>query len=136
MRPVTSNARRTRPWVHLCLCALYVPMTVWATWPVARHVADHVIDEVRPGQPLGWLAQADILLHTWILSWGTHALQTRPGDLFDANIFHPARWSLVRSEYELGDLLLFAPWYLLTGNPVLAHQSAMLSTYVLSAASA
>jgi hypothetical protein len=119
---------------HAALCALYVALAVFATWPVARYAADHVVDGVKTSGQLGWLTQADIFLHTWILSWGVHALSTAPATLLDANIFHPSRWALARSEHDLGNLPLFAPVYLATGNPILAHQLAMVATYALSGA--
>ena len=119
---------------HAALCALYVALAVFATWPVARYAADHVVDAVKMYGQLGWLTQADIFLHTWILSWGVHALSTAPTTLLDANIFHPSRWALARSEHDLGNLPLFAPVYLATGNPILAHQLAMVATYALSGA--
>jgi hypothetical protein len=122
-----------RGWAHVCVCTLYVPLVVWATWPIARHATDHVLDAVALHGPFGWLVQADIMLHTWILSWDVHAVLTDPASLLDANIFYPARWALARSEHEIGDVLLFAPFYLLSENPVFAHQMAMLSTYVLAA---
>src|SRR5919198_2270411 len=124
-----------RLWVHFGLCLLYVPMTAWATWPLAAHPANHVLDAVRKS-PFGLLSQADVLLHVWVLAWDTAALTTRPTALFDANLFHPARWTLARSEHMLGDIPLFAPVYLLSGNPVLAHQVTTLLAYVLSAVAA
>jgi hypothetical protein len=129
-------AERTRVWTHVGLCALYVPLVVWSTWPVAWHAADHVVDGVRQHGNFGWLALADTLLMSWVMAWDVHALGTNPAGLLDANIFHPARWALARSEHALGTLPLFAPVYLATGNPILAQQLAMVATYVLAAVAA
>src|SRR5207245_5739623 len=76
--------------------------------------------------------QRDINLTLWTLAWDTHALRTDPLHLFDANTFYPARYSLALSEHKLGNVPFFAPVYLATGNPVLAHQATLLLTFVLA----
>src|SRR5262249_44310539 len=69
-------------------------------------------------------------LTLWILAWDTHALVTDPLHLFHANVLYPARWSLATSEHMLGNVPFFAPIYLASDNPVLAHQATLFATFV------
>lgn len=70
----------------------------------------------------------------WILAWDMHALADSAQPLFDANVFHPAAGSLALADPLLGVLPLFAPAYVLTGNPVAAYQFALLATLALCGA--
>lgn len=107
----------------------YLALTVWWLWPLPLHLADHVI---YPETQMTAIA-ADVHLITWALAWDTHALLTHPAALFDANIFHPAPSSLAFSEHFLGYVPLFAPTYLLTGNPTLASNVLIVLTFPLCA---
>src|SRR5205814_10484458 len=66
------------------------------------------------------------------LAWDCHALATNPAGLFHANDFYPAPYSLALSEHMLGNVPLFCPVYAVTGNPVLAHQIALLATFLIA----
>jgi hypothetical protein len=111
---------------------LYALTTIAITWPVFRRPGTTVLD-TRSLYGEAWtLVQRDVSLTMWILAWDTHALTTRPARLFHANAFHPAPYSLATSEHMLGNLPWFAPVFLLTGNPVLAHQVTLLVSFVLS----
>jgi hypothetical protein len=74
----------------------------------------------------------DPLSITWSLAWATHALATDPSHLFDANTFYPLRRSLAFGEHALGALPIFAPVYLLTGNPLTASNVFLLLAFALS----
>jgi hypothetical protein len=107
-----------------------VGLTLWATWPMAAHLATRVYD---PSAHRGFLAasiRADIRLVMWILAWDVHALATAPARLLDANVFHPAPATLALSEHLFGALPLYAPLAAATGDPVLAHQATLLATFV------
>ena len=129
VNPETPPARR--PLRHVACCLAYVPLVLWATWPLARDGATHVVDAFQGG--VRWLSLADVLFVVWSLAWDTHALATAPASLLDGNIFYPARWALARSDTFLGHLPFFAPLYLATGNPVLAHNLTLLAYLVLAA---
>ncbi|UCE86258.1 MAG: hypothetical protein JSU66_00480 [Deltaproteobacteria bacterium] len=130
----TPGVTPVRRVAHLALCALYVPLAVWVSWPLAAQLGSHVLDvELLHGR-FYLLSLADQYLVTWIHTWDAHALATQPAELFHAGIFHPAPWSLARLDHHLGNALLFAPVYLASGNPVLAHNVSVLACYVLSAA--
>ena len=99
-------------------------------WPWVRDSAFAIPDPAAAGSAaLG----ADARLIIWILAWDVHALLTQPLRLFEANIFHPAPGMLAGSEHLLGSVPLFAPAYLLSGNPALAANVAALATYPLAA---
>jgi len=132
--PASELRFRSRPWLAAGAAATaYVALALWVTWPLPRRLGDHVVDTVALQGPFGWLALADILLVVWALAWDVHALVTAPLSLFDANVFHPARWALARSDHFLGNLPLFAPIYLASHNPVLAHQALLMLAFPLSA---
>ena len=114
----------------LCASLLFAALTVALTWPLFRHPATQVLDARSLYGPASVLVQRDINLTLWILSWDTHALVTQPLRLFHSNILYPARWTLATSEHMLGNVPFFAPVYLATGNPILAHQCTLLATFV------
>lgn len=116
----------------LLVAASYVALSVWWLWPLPVRMTDHAI---CPPAATKFIA-ADLSLITWALTWDTHALLTRPLHLFDANVFHPAPLSLAFSEHFLGYVPLFAPTWLLTGNPVLATNAVILLAFPLCALAA
>ncbi len=130
----TTHSDRLRRWM---LVLIAVATAIASTWPVAAHLTDHVIDGARvadPHHPDGWWPAnigADVLTTVWILNWVLHALITQPLHLFDANIFYPAPLALARSEHMFATDL-FGILGALLGNPVLAHQLALISCIALS----
>jgi hypothetical protein len=126
------TSSRVRWWEIAGAAALYAVVTVVLTWPLFRHPATQVLDSPSLYGDASVLVQRDIYLTLWILSWDTHALVTDPLHLFHANAFYPAKWSLALSEHMLGNVPFFAPVYLATGNPVLAHQLTLLASFVVA----
>lgn len=125
---------RGRPWAGALGAAVAVAaVTVAITWPLFRHPATQVLDSPSLYGPAAVLVQRDINLTIWTLAWDVHALVTDPLHLFHANALYPARWSLATTEHMLGNVPFFAPVYLATGNPVLAHQATLLATFVAAA---
>jgi len=125
------------PAAKTCLLGIVLPLVVYSaatlylTWPLPSTAASAIWKGGR-----GMFAQryrADMLLMIWILRWDLHALATNPLGLFDANIFHPAPRTLATTEHLLGQLPLYAPAFLLSGNPVLAFNLVMLASFVLAA---
>jgi len=127
-REVGPGAARALPLALITLA--YSALTGWWLWPLPRHLSDHLVHP--PGTATPFIS-ADLHLITWALAWDTHALLTAPLSLFDANIFHPAPTSLAFSEHFLGYVPLFAPFYLLTGNAVLASNAVVFLTFPLCA---
>jgi hypothetical protein len=128
---VSAIARR--PWLAaLGAAAVLAVVTAAITWPLFQHPATQVLDSPSLYGPASVLVQRDINLTIWILAWDTHALVTDPLHLFHANALYPARWSLATSEHMLGNVPIFAPVYLASRNPVLAHQATLFATFVVA----
>ncbi|MEP7118338.1 MAG: hypothetical protein ABI880_12195, partial [Acidobacteriota bacterium] len=75
-------------------------------------------------------------LSIWNVAWVADALIVHPRDLFDANIFYPARLTLAYSEANIGAGVVALPAWGLTGNPYLAHNSVVVFAFVMAAAGA
>ena len=105
----------------LAVFAAAVGFSIYFTYPLAFHFGNHLAE-------LG-----DSRLTTYIHTWVTHTLTTHPLQLFDMNMFYPARNTLAGTENLLGNQILFAPVYLLTGNPIAAQNFVTLAALFLSA---
>lgn len=105
----------------LAVLAAAVGFSIYFTYPLAFHFGNHLAE-------LG-----DTRLNTYIHAWVTHTLTTNPSQLFNTNMFYPARNTLAGSENLLGNQILFAPVYLLTGNPIAAQNFVTLAALFLSA---
>ncbi|HTV01164.1 MAG TPA: 6-pyruvoyl-tetrahydropterin synthase-related protein [Luteitalea sp.] len=99
------------------------------TWPVVTGLV----------RDLPW-DLGDPLLNCWILAWHYHQagrlLHGDVGALADwwhPNIFHPAQYTLGHSELLIGQAVLGAPVYALTGNILLTYNLLFLSSFVLAA---
>jgi 4-amino-4-deoxy-L-arabinose transferase-like glycosyltransferase len=112
---MTSPPQRWSRREALGITVLAIILTIYFTWPLALHPAG-----------LGRVAMGDGQFSIWNIAWVAHALTTRPTALFDANIFHPHRGTLAYSEPNIGAGILAVPAYLITGNPYVAHNSAVL----------
>lgn len=116
-----NNSRRVSLWREgLLASCLYGLVTSVLTFPFSVTPATTV---------LGSSADTNLLL--WLVAWDVHALVTNPLAIFDANIYHPLRYTLAYSENIIGTSLLVAPVLLATGNAVLALNVATLLTCVL-----
>ena len=107
---------------HGLVVPLFVLLTLLALWPLPMHLWNEI-----PG------GAGDPLLTIWIHSWTCHALANFDlGGLFQANIFYPAPLTLALSDHMLSNLLVFAPVYWASGNPVLGHNLVLLTSFLLS----
>jgi hypothetical protein len=100
-------------------------LTTALTWPLVPR-----LDRV------GRLNTDDGRWSLWVVAWVADALIVNPRGLFDANIFYPARNTLAYSEANIGAGLIAVPAWGLTGNPYLAHNSAVVVAFVLATAGA
>jgi hypothetical protein len=128
MDSVSCRASRRSLLALVLSGAIYAGGAVLLTWPLGRHLTDHVI--AHAGN------ESDSMFVAWLLAWVFHALTHFPLRLFQANILYPAPDALGFSDRLLGDQLLFAPVYAATGNPVLALNITVLATFVLNGLSA
>jgi hypothetical protein len=105
---------------ELALGALFLALSVLYTWPLAIRLTTATSD-------LG-----DPLLNTWILDWVSRALIHHPFSLFQAPLFHPAKFPLAFSENMIGIAAFVMP-FRLAGVPALAvHNLAMLLGFATS----
>jgi hypothetical protein len=112
----------------LLVLAAYGAAVLWLTWPLGAHLRSRIA-HTRPA------CRTDIPYIAWALAWQSHALATDPARYLDANIYHPARRTLLFGDAGLSALPLFAPVFLATGNPTLAVNVLFLAGLVLTAAS-
>ncbi|HXG57304.1 MAG TPA: hypothetical protein VNJ03_18130 [Vicinamibacterales bacterium] len=96
-------------------------LTVLHTWPMATAPGTHSRHD-----------NADTMLNEWIVSWVQHQLPRSPFDLFQGNMFYPARDTLAFSEPLIVPALLGAPVRLAGGSPVLVHNVLLLLGMTLS----
>jgi hypothetical protein len=102
------------------IIALFVLLTVVMTWPQARVLATHALDD------------QDVYFNLWRLRWIAHALSTSPLSLFDANIFVPERGVLAYSDAMLVEGALAAPLLWAGLPPVLVHNVMLLGAIAAS----
>ena len=93
-------------------------LTILVTWPQTRFLSTHVV------------AHHDPFLSIWRLGWIAHALQTAPSQLFNANIFYPARDTLAFSDATLLEGVLATPLLWLGAPPVLVYNLLLLAGFI------
>jgi hypothetical protein len=112
-----------RRWRELALvCLFFGALTVVLTFPLAFQIST-----------AGRADNGDGQFSIWNVAWVARTLVVDPLHVFDANIFHPHRWTLAYSETNLGAGILAVPVYWATRNPYAAHNFVFLLSFVLSA---
>jgi hypothetical protein len=109
---------------HALAFAAYLALAIAMTWPMPARIETAVTDE---GDPLHL---------AWILDWDIHALTHAPLRIFDAPVFHPAKYPLAFSENLILVAALCLPFKLLGLGPVAIYNVALLLGIALSAWSA
>jgi hypothetical protein len=111
-----------RPSKTVVLAAgVYLVLALAYTWPLAANLSHGIAHDA-----------GDPILNAWILWWTTKAVPLT-AHWWNAPIFYPATGTLAFSEHLLGLAPIAAPLILLTGNPLLGYNVALIATYVLSA---
>lgn len=105
-------------------CSLALALAVVLTWPLASGFGR--LGKVRSDD-------ADGMYAIWNVAWVARTLTEDPRNLFDANIFYPHRWALAFSELNLVAGIVGIPGWLMTRNPLVAHNSALLFAFATSA---
>jgi len=98
---------------------LFVLLAIVHTWPLVTAPATLTRHD-----------NADSWLNEWTLAWVAHAIAASPLNVFDANIFYPARDSLAFSEHLIPQGLLGAPLAWLGGSPVLVFNLVLIAGFV------
>lgn len=110
----------SRVFRELLLFVVFLALAAAYTWPLAIRLNTAVSD-------LG-----DPLLNAWILDWVSRALVHHPLTLFQAPLFHPAKFPLAFSENMIGIAAFVMP-FRLAGVPALAvHNIAILLGFATS----
>ncbi|PYQ67862.1 MAG: hypothetical protein DMF54_02905 [Acidobacteria bacterium] len=99
----------------------FLAATVVLTWPQA----------VRMGSGLGDLWDAK--LNAWIFHWDFHQIFRDPFHLFEANIFHPARYALAFSENLFGAAVFGFPLFASGASTLFVYNYLFLLGMFLSA---
>ena len=100
---------------------IFALLAIVHTWPLVT----------EPGT-LSRNDNGDAQLNEWILAWVAHQLPRHPLQLFQGNIFYPAKDVLAFSEPLIVPALLVAPALWLGASPVLAMNLAMLTGFALT----
>jgi hypothetical protein len=125
MNRFAHRLSRTVPATILAACA-YAGAVVYLAWPLVLAPGTTLVDPLALGTSGGTWVKVDLDLLVWILAWMSHALVSQPLDLFQANIFHPARDTLASSEHLLGLAPIAAPVFWLSGNAVLTYNVTII----------
>ncbi len=104
--------------------ALYLLALVGLVVAMALHYTPNLTGEVA-GE---WW---DPLLNMWTLSWDTTTLLHAPTHLWQAQLLYPNNLSLSFSENLLGETIIYAPFFLITHNPVLSYNITFYLTLLL-----
>jgi hypothetical protein len=105
---------------HVGAFAFFLVLALALTWPLATQLDTAVADHGDP------------LLNAWIIDWNCHALTHAPLHLFDAPIFHPAKFPLAFSEHMAGVALLVLPFHLAGLGAVTVYNIAILLSFALA----
>jgi hypothetical protein len=100
---------------------VFVLLAIVHTWPLVT----------EPGT-LSRNDNGDAQLNEWIIAWIAHQLPRNPLQLFQGNIFYPAKDVIAFSESLIVPAVMVAPVLWLGGSPVLAMNVAMLLGFALT----
>jgi hypothetical protein len=100
---------------------LALAASVVFTWPQAARLGTATPDHI------------DATFNIWRVSWIAHQLRTAPGNLFDANIFHPLRRTLALSDPVLVPALVATPWLWAGLHPITVTNGLILLAFVTNA---
>jgi hypothetical protein len=107
---------------HCLAITVFMALSVAHTWPLATNPTTLSLND-----------NGDAQLNEWIVAWVVHQLSRDPANLFDGNIFYPAKDSLAFSEPLIVPAIMAAPVFWLGGSPVLAYNLLLLVGFTLTA---
>ena len=117
-----AHAQRINAGVLIGFVALAVAMT----WPLARHLATHVVRAK-------WYYDSMVNIH--ILGSRMHyalGMSQSLKSVYDNYFCAPTPYSIANNENHFGLALLYAPFYLMTRDPLLAYNLLLLLCIALS----
>jgi hypothetical protein len=107
---------------HAAVLMAFAAMSVAMTWPLAAHLRNHVLHA-----KYHW----DAYTNTMLMGARVNALLGKL-DLYESYFFAPIRDTIAFNENLFGLSLLFAPFYLLSRNPLFAYNIVLLLSLTLS----
>ncbi len=133
MSRVTSRAMFTGPNARgvaraVAIIAGYIALLAVLTWPLAGSLLSFL-----PRAAVGFAWQHDLHYSIWAMAHGSHALSSA-ASFADANIYYPADNAFFYGPTAIGALQLFAPVFLVSGNPALATNVTLLLGLALTGA--
>jgi len=121
---ISTEERRARSRGHLIALLVAVGTSVLMTWPLSLHAGHQVLRAAY-----FW----DAYTNAMIMGSRVDALFGRgPLSLYDNYFFAPLPNSIAFNENLFGLSLLFAPFYLLSQNPLWAYNLTLLASLALS----
>lgn len=110
--------------VHVGVFAAYVVASIGMTWPLSLRMRDHVL-------AAKW--HHDAYTNTMILATRVlNALGDGAGGVYENFFFAPIDQTIVFNENLFGLSLLYAPFYLASGNPLFAYNQVLILSLALS----
>lgn len=116
-----ASGRRGRVAEWLLVGAAAVVLAIVMTWPIAPRM-----------HRAARIDSTDAMYAMWNVAWVARTVSSQPGELFNANIFHPQQGTLAYSEGNIGAGVLGVPGWLLTGNVYATYNSVVLAGFILS----
>lgn len=107
---------------HVAVLLAYAALSVAMTWPLAANLRDHVLDA-----PYFW----DAYTNTMLMGARVNAALGKIG-VYEGYFFAPITNTIAFNENLFGLSLLFAPFYLVSRNPLLAYNVVLLLSLSLS----
>ncbi|MDH7513668.1 MAG: discoidin domain-containing protein [Clostridiales bacterium] len=101
---------------------LFFVLAVAMTWPLARHLTDHIPSDL-----------GDPLYAVWIMDWDIHALKTGFKDFWNGNIFFPHQGTVLYMDYYFALALLAFPLAALFHNIIFSYNVLFILSFVLCA---
>lgn len=115
------SARATRPRELLLAAGVFLLATILLTWPQAARLGTGLADL--------W----DAKLIAWVYHWDYHQTFRAPLDLFHANTFYPAKYTLAFSENVWGASLFGFPLFAAGASTTFVYNFLFLLAMFLSA---
>jgi hypothetical protein len=118
-----AAARRPRV-VSVWYLPLFVLLSVWSTWPLARHATTHI--------PYGSYPSATVpLFNVWTIWWNAECARHGFRGYWQAPIFHPAEDTFAYSETQPTTVAV-APVVWFSKTPILAYNVYLLANLALN----
>lgn len=114
-----NRASLSNPKLQIVLVVIFFTLaTIPMFYPISFNMGSMVTDRY------------DGLLQTWMMIWDIHAWKTG-ASFWDANMFWPHPDALAYSDHMIGAAIVAAPFYLITGNPIFAHNAFTFLSFVI-----